>query len=1157
MKAVYKHLKGKRKIAPVVNRCTVDPTGTMPLRRRFTDELNHIWNALRLDVFNYSASQARDARGRWTSDGGSGGTASQDQFADLRAELPPGVSLEQAAKATTEDLKKAYRSRWKQMAEHGVELYHGTADSYLSSIMKYGLTVRKKQQGGDAWAKRHGLNDFTRFEVLWPGRKHSVYMTDNHNFASQMAATAANVAHARPVVLTVGIPASEIRKLHPDEMASSGNPYNSPLNVRFEGDIKPAWIKHAEFPQNAVTPSVGGKHTDNAAYAADGERTYRVYIVALIADPDDISSVQNYNPAQPRDAHGEWTAGGGAEFVSPNIQEHLDFSQAGAAIGGPRHALYREMARDVDEATGLHGHGEDVIGAWADGAENSTMLTTNGPVSMEQLRANAAMKGHLSRQKQVLIFHEEEGGPHALLESQATGNLADLHRDLLQSGVPFHTLIPSADGKSAKIVVADLDGSALQPLHNFAERHNSYVERVPGRAEFVGIEKQDETDTEQRDDAQRIYEQIISQTPGAQAVWQGLRHRWSQQLSQVHNRRTQSATIIASCLDPKLWGKYLHAAYQQGVQNAFERVHQGQRSQITNVENAATYLGARQNFTANTLRLSAKNSLTKVYREYHQRCSAVQNVFSQEGYNQLATLARLGAVRAHAEGQLDAYRQLGISRVKLHADNAGCSHLHNAVFNLDEARGQVPRHTTCRCCWQPAENFNPAEPRDEHGKWIAGGSTAGYSAADMDDRLQRAGIPPEVRSAWQRLNPEGAKSGKYIVDYHNAKDWVNELQDAKPPGIDYKIINLSESRDEPLAKRPGSSAQPPEEKFSSYTIDPSDPEAAKLSSGHIVDIHRTDMSGVNSSYIVTMDNGEKGILKPANGEDPNLRDGVPKYEQYKREAAAYEAAKVLGFQDLVPPTVLIHDEKRGPSSLQKFVPNAKVALRAGYKRKYDGENDLKRAAAFDYIIGNMDRHEGNWMVTDDDKLQLIDNGLSFPINYQDTFRNQDILEEAQLHREIGPDRNLAGVGYTIPHEFADLKDRWPQLASALDKVGIEPKALDLMKERLENLSAGAARGRKFQDLSDPWNRRTTRYEDSQGSSARSSNKKSFAGHDTASKLKRIGLKEGTRDAIYALNPRTGYTAKLSKIRVPAKIYDYHKESLEKAFPEHEIIPVVT
>jgi hypothetical protein len=65
-----------------------------------------------------------------------------------------------------------------------------------------------------------------------------------------------------------------------------------------------------------------------------------------------------------------------------------------------------------------------------------------------------------------------------------------------------------------------------------AQRYGAKVEYSIGRAEFIGTQAQEGTDREQRDDARRVYEEIIgrSDVQGSQEVWARVHHRWGEAL---------------------------------------------------------------------------------------------------------------------------------------------------------------------------------------------------------------------------------------------------------------------------------------------------------------------------------------------------------------------------------------------------------------------------------------------------------------------------------------------------------------------------------------------------------------------------------------------------------------------------------------------------
>jgi hypothetical protein len=217
----------------------------------------------------------------------------------------------------------------------------------------------------------------------------------------------------------------------------------------------------------------------------------------------------------------------GAIFASPNIAEHLNFPEAVAGLQTRRQATFGAMSDDIDTGMGLKTRSRPAIGAWADGAENSVMTEVSGG-SWDELRASAAMKGAIGDQKATLVFQEAPDGTAVLSSFPAKGDLATIHQNLLDDGVAFHTIVPTQGG--AMVYVADMDGSAVDAVKRAADRYGEQPAVQGGRAEFIGTEKQDGTDAEQRADARAVYSRVIQESgvPGIASLGERLRDTYGQ-----------------------------------------------------------------------------------------------------------------------------------------------------------------------------------------------------------------------------------------------------------------------------------------------------------------------------------------------------------------------------------------------------------------------------------------------------------------------------------------------------------------------------------------------------------------------------------------------------------------------------------------------------
>jgi uncharacterized repeat protein (TIGR03843 family) len=130
--------------------------------------------------------------------------------------------------------------------------------------------------------------------------------------------------------------------------------------------------------------------------------------------------------------------------------------------------------------------------------------------------------------------------------------------------------------------------------------------------------------------------------------------------------------------------------------------------------------------------------------------------------------------------------------------------------------------------------------------------------------------------------------------------------------------------------------------------------------------------GSNSTFLVSVDNQLEAVYKPIRGEQP-LWD-FPSETLAGREVAAFLVSEALGWR-LVPPTVLRSDAPYGPGSLQLRIPHDPeqhyFTLDEATRQR------LRPAALFDLIINNADRKGGHILLDAENKIWLIDHGISF------------------------------------------------------------------------------------------------------------------------------------------------------------------------------------
>jgi uncharacterized repeat protein (TIGR03843 family) len=156
----------------------------------------------------------------------------------------------------------------------------------------------------------------------------------------------------------------------------------------------------------------------------------------------------------------------------------------------------------------------------------------------------------------------------------------------------------------------------------------------------------------------------------------------------------------------------------------------------------------------------------------------------------------------------------------------------------------------------------------------------------------------------------------------------------------------------------------------------------------------------NYTFLAQLDphppTGLKVVYKPARGESP-LWD-FPAGTLYQREVAAYQLSKTLGWPR-IPPTVVREVAPHGVGALQQFIDadgrhflSEQVRQPAGPLASPLGGEDVHalawtgggsqretwlRIALFDVITNNADRKSGHCLFDADDRVWVIDHGLTF------------------------------------------------------------------------------------------------------------------------------------------------------------------------------------
>lgn len=206
--------------------------------------------------------------------------------------------------------------------------------------------------------------------------------------------------------------------------------------------------------------------------------------------------------------------------------------------------------------------------------------------------------------------------------------------------------------------------------------------------------------------------------------------------------------------------------------------------------------------------------------------------------------------------------------------------------------------------------------------------------------------------------------------------------------------------------------------------------------------------GINTTLVGTVDdNGtdRKVIIKPVAGAAGRIYDAIPGNTDPQRERAAYIIAKRL-HPDTPAPRVVVRQvdlsgyvaafgqDLSGPAIVQDFKPGKTVQRAGGGFSQFTPEEKHK-VGLLDAVIGNLDRHHGNMMVSPDGKLIPIDHGLALPTKPTHS-GNTVAIDYVQ------------GEAIT-PEEDASLRAMLsPEFAAELLSTGLEEDAIVMLRKRV-------------------------------------------------------------------------------------------------------------
>lgn len=241
-------------------------------------------------------------------------------------------------------------------------------------------------------------------------------------------------------------------------------------------------------------------------------------------------------------------------------------------------------------------------------------------------------------------------------------------------------------------------------------------------------------------------------------------------------KKLKADVLNASMED--LLRRYAEAGFRKGAARAYDDFTAARRATATTAQGMAFYEGGRQAFLKDSFAQPVSVERVKVLaaRSFGDLKGVTDAMSSQmsrtlldglvegksprdvgrdlakdvDGIGKVrgTAIARTEIVRAHAEGQLDALEGLGATHVgaaiefqtvdkDLDEKDGGpckkCLALQGVVLKIKEARGLIPAHISCRCCWTPANTGeDDADQKDTKQEIDAALEEAGIEDRDID-----------------------------------------------------------------------------------------------------------------------------------------------------------------------------------------------------------------------------------------------------------------------------------------------------------------------------------------------------------------------------------------------------------------------------------------
>lgn len=431
-------------------------------------------------------------------------------------------------------------------------------------------------------------------------------------------------------------------------------------------------------------------------------KQFKSKLVALIQKEDAFGLVTNFNPDQPRDNRGRWSAGGGSSFSSVNLAlDELEKHQSSSP---------NEMRIVIDGDTG------------------EVLVKVEGLPDQVNIPGESIGK---MLDKNIIDMHS-----HPDKSSMSDGDW----------GMFAWSHVKEMSVVSTEEIFSIRKTEEWENIHHTKRNPRAIKERWNAIVDEITMSGTDWTaESAILDTNIRLAKEfgvdfkVFPRFPTINTRWKFRSdpkkveefRKW------VQEQIEKDLLIVTDSSDPnKWWDAYLEEAYKKGQLSSFESRNKQKLGESMDFYEGTKEQFLRDSFAKPETKEKVQLLASRVYTDLKGVTEAMASVMSRTlvdglsqgqnpytiarqmtkdvegiGVNRARMIARTEVIRAHAEGQLDALETIGVEEVGVAVewDITGdgrvcplCSAMDGVVLKVKEAHGLIPRHPNCRCAFLPA-----------------------------------------------------------------------------------------------------------------------------------------------------------------------------------------------------------------------------------------------------------------------------------------------------------------------------------------------------------------------------------------------------------------------------------------------------------------------